>query len=59
MAYSVELKRKCDSEGCPRTAKFAVYAYRNESFGIFCQRHADQRVAELTVAEENNPQGFR
>lgn len=58
MAYSLEMASECSASGCTKRATHKVFAYRNEPFGQFCKKHADERVRDLTAAEAKNPAGF-
>lgn len=59
MAYMIEIQTACDAEYCKSRASYEVRAYGNETHGRYCKKHAEQRVKDLTKAEENNPAGFR
>jgi hypothetical protein len=58
MAYMIELRRQCETQGCTKLATHEVRAY-NEPHGRYCRAHAAHRVQELSTAEANNPGGFR
>lgn len=58
MAYATEMSRSCQTEWCMKLATHKVYAYGNQPHGVYCKKHADERVRALNEAEAKNPGGF-
>ncbi len=47
MAYALELDRQCSETRCSKRATHEVRNNRNSVMGYYCQKHADELVAEL------------
>lgn len=57
MAYTKEYTRQCEAPYCQRRAMVEVFNHRNESKGVYCRKHGDEMVKELTNWERQQFNG--
>jgi hypothetical protein len=53
MAYMVPLKRRCETDDCPRFAEYKVFI-NYSTFGIHCRYHAEELVARVNAEREES-----